>query len=118
MFVGSHAITLTQVTPFTEENSNVAMQKHRTHKKKTIKLVSHASLHMAFNSATNVIPVDLFGKKMLSVTPTFNKPQTLCSSLTEVTTSLLRERVARAHKWTKASAVTPSAANHWLAPHS
>lgn len=34
---------------------------------------------------------------MLSVTPTFNKPWTLCSSLTEFTASPLSERAKRAH---------------------
>lgn len=51
---------------------------------------------------------------MLSVTPTFYKLWMLCSSLTELTASPLRERSKRAHKWTKAGAVTPFTANHWL----
>lgn len=41
--------------------------------------------------------------------PPGNKLWTLCSALTDYTAS-----VARAHKWTNGSAVTPFTASHWL----
>lgn len=49
--------------------------------------------------------------------PPYNELWMLCSALTDCTASPLRERSKRAHKWTNASAVTPSTTNHWLTPN-